>query len=80
MKHLWFWQLQEVAANRILMVSNLQEVVVKPFNTFTMKHLWFWKLQEAVANLVLMVLNFHEVAVKPFTHIYNETFMVLEAS
>ena len=34
MKHLWFWKLQDAAANPVLMVLNLQEVAVKPFTYF----------------------------------------------
>ena len=34
MKYLWFWKLEEAAANPSLMVSNLQDNAVKPFTHF----------------------------------------------
>ena len=80
MNHLWFWKLQEAAANPLFMVSNLQDVAVKPFSHFYNETLMVLELQEAAANPVLMVSNLKEVAVKQFQHFYNETFMVLEAS
>ena len=35
MKYEWFWNLQEAAANPLLIVWNLQAAVVKPFAHFS---------------------------------------------
>ena len=37
MKYLWFWKLQEAAANPLLMVWNIEEVAVKPFTYFSLE-------------------------------------------
>ena len=34
LKYLWFWKIQEAAANPLLRVCNLQEVAVKRFTNF----------------------------------------------
>ena len=61
MKYQWFWNKQEAAVNSLLMVWDLQEIVVKPFQHFS--------------NEILMVLNSQEGAVKPFKYFSDEIFI-----
>ena len=58
MKYQWFWKKQEAVVNPLLMVWDLQEVAVKPFENFP--------------NQIFMVFNSQEGAVKLCADFSNE--------
>ena len=67
-KYWWFRKLQDAAANPLLMVWNLEEFAVKPFEHFYNKILMVLEASRGCVNPLLMLWNLQEVAVKSFAH------------